>query len=193
MACPTSAVSRGWGGVLTLPRVVEQASFEDDRGVTTHVLRTPPLPELAALRSKSVQVHRTAMLHVPEGEVGSGYLGLFWVTYTRMCPRPRVIMLPGRLGAHSKESQQFVRGSGGVRAACTARASWGQRPCRWKGTPVRTVVSLVYAVACLNADDICETAHPDTFGRSRYDFGLMLLWSRDDTEYTKVGVRSSEW
>ena len=151
MSCPTSAVSRGWGGVLTLPRVVEQASFEDDRGITTHVLRTPPLPELAALRSKSVQVHRTAILHVPEGEVCSGHLDLFWVTYryTLMWPRPRHV--PGRVGAYAKESQQLVRGSGSVRAACTAAAaSWWQwqRSCRWKRIPVRTVVNLLYAVAC---------------------------------------------
>ena len=25
----------------------------------------------------------------------------------------------------------------------------------------------------------------------QYDFGLQLLWSRDDSEYTRVGVRST--
>ena len=137
IACPWSGPGRGWGGVVTLPRVVEQAAYVDDRGVTNHVLRTPPLPELAKLRSKTVHVHRNAtMMHVPEGEVV-------------LFPTPKDL-------GNSYE---------------------------------------VVAVFELPQDEKQESGVAGGVGKKEkepeYDFGLQLLWSTDDAEYTKVGVRST--
>jgi hypothetical protein len=43
--------ARGWFGVLTLPRVLQLANDTLDDGSADVYLATPPLPELAALRS----------------------------------------------------------------------------------------------------------------------------------------------
>ena len=135
MTCPWGATKRGWGGVITLPRTIELASFADDRGLTTHVLRTPPLPELSKLRSKSVHVHRNTTLHVPEGEVV-------------LLPTPK------DLGNSYEVEAVFEL------PAATQQAGGA------------------------SADAAAGKQHS-------YDFGLQLLWSQDDTEYTKVGLRST--
>lgn len=133
LACPWSGPGRGWGGVVTLPRVVEQAAFVDDRGVANHVLRTPPLPELRKLRSKTVHVHLNATMHVPEGEVV-------------LFPTPKDLGNSYEVVAVFELPQEEPKGTGEV----------GKKE-----------------------------KEPE------YDFGLQLLWATDDTEYTKVGVRST--
>eukprot|EP01043_Picozoa_sp_COSAG02_P009043 COSAG02_NODE_301_length_25237_cov_19.918490_4_plen_852_part_00 len=133
MACPWAATKRGWGGVITLPRVIEQAGFVDHRGITTHVLTTAPLPELSALRSKTVHAHRNTTMHVPEGEVV-------------LLPTPKDLGNSYEVVAVF-ELPPAKQMKGGVGEASAAQHN--------------------------------------------YDFGLQLLWSHDDTEYTKVGLRST--
>ena len=133
MTCPWSGPGRGWGSVILLPRVLHLDGFVDDRGVHNRMLRTPPLPELSKLRSKSVHVRKEAM-HVGAGE-------------TVLVPTPKDL-------GNSYE--------------------------------VRAVFELPGAELDAQADEQVDTA-----AKENYDFGLQLLWARDDSEYTKVGVRST--
>ncbi len=133
MSCPWAATKRGWGGVITLPRVIEQAGFVDHRGFTTHVLTTAPLPELSALRSKTVRSHRNTTLHVPEGEV-------------ILLPTPKDL-----------------------------------------GNSYEVVAVFELPLAEKVGGDVNDASGT----QHDYDFGLQLLWSRDDTEYTKIGLRST--
>jgi len=134
MSCPWAATKRGWGGVITLPRVIEQAAFVDHRGITTHVLTTAPLPELSRLRSKSVHTHRNTTTHVPEGEV---------------------VLLPTPVDLGNSYE-----------------------------------VVAVFEIPPANQVER-EDADASAGAHHSYDFGLQLLWSKDDTEYTKVGLRST--